>query len=84
MIRSQTSRKILVPCDGSKPSANALTKAVRVVHACRRWCKYRADRDYLALCQFRTLKSLRLFDENEIMVAESAQIKYIQQICTLI
>ena len=27
MIQSQTSRKILVPCDGSKPSANALTKA---------------------------------------------------------
>ena len=80
MIRSQTSRKILVPCDGSKPSANAPDEIRRVVHACRRWCKYRADKNIILLVRVPDIEvPLPLDDKVEMMVAESAQIKYIQQ-----
>ena len=77
MIRSQTSRKILVPCDGSKPSANALTKAAELfMHA---GDGANIEQTEIILLYAVPYIEVPCLDENEMMVAESAQIKYIQQ-----
>ena len=78
MIQSQTSRKILVPCDGSKPSAIALTKAAELFMPAGDGANIKQT-EIILLYAVPYIEVPLPFDESEMMVAESAQIKYIQQ-----
>lgn len=78
MMQSQTSRKILVPCDGSKPSANALTKAAELFMPAGDGANTKQT-EIILLYAVPYIEVPLPLDESEMMVAESAQIKYIQQ-----
>lgn len=79
MIRSQTSRKILVPCDGSKPSANALMKAAELFMPAGIGANNIKQREIILLYAVPRIEVPLPLDETEMMVTDSAQIKYIQQ-----
>lgn len=79
MIRSQTSRKILVPCDGSKPSANALMKASELFTPAGPSVNNIKQTEIILLYAVPHIEVPLPLDEGEMMVTESAQIKYIQQ-----
>lgn len=79
MIRSPNARKILVPCDGSKPSANALEKATELFMPAGDG----ANLNQTEIVLLYTVPYIEVplpLDESEMVVAESAQIQYIQQI----
>ena len=79
MIRSQNYRKILVPCDGSKPSANALKKASELFMPKGPDANNIKQTEIILLYAVPHIEVPLPLDEDEMMVTESAQIKYIQQ-----
>lgn len=78
MIRSQSPRKILVPCDGSKPSANALVRATEMFMPAGDGANINQT-EIILLYTVPYIEVPLPLDESEMVVAESAQIKYIQQ-----
>jgi nucleotide-binding universal stress UspA family protein len=79
MKLSQTSRKILVPCDGSKPSANALMKAVELFMPADDGANIKQT-EIILLYAVPYIEVPLPLDESGMMVTESAQTKeYIQQ-----
>lgn len=78
MKRSLSPRKILVPCDGSKPSANALAKATELFMPAGDGAK-RNQTEIILLYTVPYIEVPLPLDESEMVLAESAQIKYIQQ-----
>jgi nucleotide-binding universal stress UspA family protein len=78
MIRSQSPRKILVPCDGSKPSANALVRATELFMPAGDGANINQT-EIILLYTVPYIEVPLPLDESEMVVAESAQIKYIQQ-----
>ena len=79
MIRSQTYRKILVPCDGSKPSANALKKASELFMPKGPDANNMKQTEIILLYAVPHIEVPLPLDEDEMMATESAQFKYIQQ-----
>lgn len=78
MIRSGSPRKILVPCDGSKPSANALARATELFMPAGDGAN-KSQTEIILLYTVPYIEVPLSLDESEMVVAESAQIKYIQQ-----
>ncbi|HEY1248375.1 MAG TPA: universal stress protein [Nitrososphaera sp.] len=79
MIQSQTCRKILVPCDGSKPSTNALKKASELFMSKGSDANNTKQTEIILLYAVPHIEVPLPLDEDEMMVTESAQIEYIQQ-----
>jgi nucleotide-binding universal stress UspA family protein len=78
MESARTAKKILVPCDGSKPSANALAKAVELFTTPNNGAKKQTE--FILLYVVPYIDAPLPLDESGMMVAESAQTRaYIQQ-----
>jgi nucleotide-binding universal stress UspA family protein len=79
MKPSQTSRKILVPCDGSKPSSNALMKAVELFMSAEASASIKQT-EIILLYAVPYIEVPLPLDEGGMMAVESAKIKqHIQQ-----